>query len=60
MPRMARVVHYIELNPVRARMVAAAGKYPRSSYRQRTGETACWIDLGPAYMTWLTKRPSVP
>ena len=41
---------YIELNPVRARRVAATGEYPWSSYRQRMGETACWIDLDPAYL----------
>ena len=40
---------YIELNPVRARMVAAAWEYLWSSYRQRMGETEFWIDLDPAY-----------
>ncbi|WP_231364997.1 glycosyltransferase [Thioalkalivibrio sp. ALgr3] len=33
---------YIELNPVRARMVPAAGDYAWSSYRQRMGEEDCW------------------
>ena len=41
---------YIELNPVRARMVAAAGEYPWSSYHQRMGEAESWIDLDPAYL----------
>ncbi len=41
---------YIELNPVRARVVAAAGEYPWSSYRLRMGETECWIDLDPVYL----------
>lgn len=41
---------YIELNPVRARMVGTAGKYAWSSYRQRMGKADCWIDLDPVYL----------
>ncbi|PYF99994.1 putative transposase [Thioalkalivibrio sp. ALE21] len=41
---------YIELNPVRARMVPAAGDYAWSSVRQRMGEDEQWIDLDPAYL----------
>ncbi|WP_026280857.1 MULTISPECIES: transposase [unclassified Thioalkalivibrio] len=41
---------YIELNPVRARMVPAAGDYSWSSFRQRMGEEEQWIDLDPAYL----------
>ncbi|WP_026280240.1 transposase [Thioalkalivibrio sp. ALE31] len=41
---------YIELNPVRARMVPAAGDYAWSSFRQRMGEEEQWIDLDPAYL----------
>lgn len=42
---------YIELNPVRARMVAAPQDYPWSSYRYRLGlETAEWLDLDPCYL----------
>ncbi|WP_196801679.1 transposase [Thioalkalivibrio sp. ALM2T] len=41
---------YIELNPVRARMVVAPGDYAWSSYRQRMGEAECWLDLDPAYL----------
>ncbi len=41
---------YIELNPVRARVVPAAGDYAWSSYRQRIGEEDRWIDLDPAYL----------
>ncbi len=41
---------YVELNLVRARMVAAAGEYPWSSYLQRMGETECLIDFDPAYL----------
>lgn len=41
---------YIELNPVRARMVPAASDYAWSSFRQRMGEEEQWIDLDPAYL----------
>jgi len=42
---------YIELNPVRARMVAAPQDYPWSSCRYRLGtETADWLDLDPSYL----------
>jgi len=41
---------YIELNPVRARMVPVAGDFAWPSYRQRIGEEARWIDLDPAYL----------
>ncbi len=41
---------YIELNPVRARMVTAAGDYAWSSYRQRMGEEERWIDFDSAYL----------
>lgn len=41
---------YIELDPVRARMVAASQEYRWSSYRQRVGtEASRWIDLDPCY-----------
>ena len=41
---------YIELNPVRVRMVPAAGDYAWSSFGQRMGEEEQWIDLDPAYL----------
>jgi putative transposase len=42
---------YIELNPVRARMVATPQDYPWSSCRSRLGiETAEWLDLDPCYL----------
>jgi putative transposase len=41
---------YIELNPVRARMVPDAGAYPWSSYRQRMGAGECWIERDPSYL----------
>lgn len=41
-------VRYIELNPVRAGMVADPGDYPWSSYRARTGVAECpWLDVVP-------------
>lgn len=42
---------YIELNPVRARMVAAPQHYPWSSCRHRLGiENAEWLDPDPGYL----------
>jgi putative transposase len=42
---------YIELNPVRAHMVAAPQDYPWSSYRAKTGETQTPApDPDPAYL----------
>ena len=44
-------VRYIELNPVRAGMVAEAADYPWSSYRQRIGlDGSAWIEPDPAYL----------
>ena len=41
---------YIELNPVRARMVAEPQDYAWSSCRYRLGyETADWVDQDPCY-----------
>jgi putative transposase len=41
---------YIELNPVRARMVTAPADYPWSSTRYRLGLAACeWLDRDPCY-----------
>ena len=41
---------YIELNPVRARIVDNPGQYKWSSYRFKVGgEEADWIDLDPCY-----------
>jgi putative transposase len=42
---------YIDLNPVRARMVAAPADYPWSSARYRLGLAACeWLDRDPCYL----------
>lgn len=42
---------YIELNPVRACMVADAADYPWSSYRARvsTKPENCWLDVDPCF-----------
>lgn len=43
---------YIELNPVRARMVAEPQDYPWSSCRYRLGpDTADWLDCDPFYLS---------
>jgi putative transposase len=42
---------YIELNPVRARMVATPEEYPWSSCRYRLGYARCeWLDHDPCYL----------
>lgn len=42
---------YIELNPVRARMVASAAEYRWSSCRYRLGHEPCeWLDHDPCYL----------
>lgn len=42
---------YIELNPVRARMVGRADDYSWSSYRARIGvERDDWLDCDPCYL----------
>ena len=42
---------YVELNPVRARMVADPGSYRWSSYSERSAEVApSWIGDHPCYM----------
>ena len=44
-------VRYIELNPVRASMVASPESYPWSSCRHRLGRTRCsWLDEDPCYV----------
>jgi putative transposase len=41
---------YVELNPVRAKMVATPEAYPWSSYRAKIGAVSCgWLDLDPGY-----------
>ncbi|WP_260955544.1 transposase [Pseudomonas citri] len=43
---------YIEMNPVRARMVADIADYAWSSYRSRVGDGAgrCWLDADPCFL----------
>jgi putative transposase len=45
------LLRYVELNPVRAQMVAAAGDWEWSSYRAHTGQVAApaWLDSDSAY-----------
>lgn len=41
-------LRYVDLNPVRARLVRAAEDYPWSSYRAHIGRTNCeWLDVDP-------------
>lgn len=41
-------LRYVDLNPVRARLVGSAPDYPWSSYRAHVGDTSCeWIDVDP-------------
>jgi len=43
---------YIDLNPVRARMVAVPQDYPWSSYRIKAGlEPSTWLDEDPCYLS---------
>jgi putative transposase len=42
---------YIELNPVRARIVAAPQDYAWSSYRAKVGQSCCeWLDEDPCFV----------
>ena len=42
---------YVELNPVRAGLVAHPVEYPWSSYRAKVGFGECaWLDLDPVYL----------
>jgi putative transposase len=40
---------YIELNPVRARMVMLAGDFEWSSFQQRVGAKPEWLDSSPCF-----------
>jgi len=52
-------VRYIELNPVRASMVAEAADYPWSSHRQRMGlDVDAWIALDAAYLGLAGSAPA--
>ena len=45
-------LRYIELNPVRARLVAQPEDYPWSSYRHHVGlNRADWLDIAPVYLS---------
>lgn len=48
---LSACVRYIELNPVRARMVEAPEQYPWSSARHHLGIERCdWLDEDPGYV----------
>ena len=50
-------VRYIELNPVRARMVATPEAYRWSSCRHHLGDEVCvWLDDDPCYLALATDR----
>ncbi|WP_371231979.1 transposase [Pseudomonas sp. QE6] len=40
---------YIELNPVRAKLVRHAAEYPWSSYTQHVGLASMWLDIDPCF-----------
>lgn len=40
---------YIELNPVRAKLVLHAAEYPWSSYAQHVGISSRWLDIDPCF-----------
>jgi putative transposase len=49
---------YIELNPVRARMVASPEEYRWSSCQYRLGLDSCdWLDDDPCYLALGTNEP---
>lgn len=53
---LMRCCRYVELNPVKAGMVAKAQDYRWSSYPIKIGKKAsCWLDLDACYM-WLEDR----
>ncbi len=48
---------YVELNPVRAGLVAHPVEYPWSSYRAKVGLGNCtWLDLDPVYLALARTR----
>lgn len=51
---------YVELNPVRAGMVAAPGEYRWSSYNQHIGESSsyAWLDTDPCFEALATTEAS--
>jgi hypothetical protein len=56
---LLEVCRYVELNPVRARMVAEPGDWPWSSYRAHTGATQApdWLDT-PGLHAYLLGEPA--
>lgn len=56
---LLQVCRYVELNPVRAGMVAGPGEWPWSSYRAHVGEAATppWLDTDGLH-GYLLQRPA--
>jgi hypothetical protein len=57
---LLEVCRYVELNPVRAGMVAAPGDWPWSSYAALTGQAPCppWLDQAAVWSYLLGKDAS--
>jgi len=56
---LLEVCRYVDLNPLRARMVRDPGNWPWSSYRAHTGKASAppWLDT-PAVQSYLMGRPA--
>jgi putative transposase len=59
---MLSVCRYVDLNPVRARMVTAPDAWPWSSYRAhvRQAEAPPWLDTAPLAAALLGREPDDP
>ena len=59
-PYLLEVCRYVELNPVRADMVAAPGEWPWSSYAALTGQAPCppWLDRPTVWGYLLWEEPT--
>ncbi len=57
---LLEVCRYVELNPVRARIVEAAGAWPWSSYRAHVGQapSPSWLDTSGLHGYLLGREPS--
>ena len=59
---LLEVCRYVDLNPVRAGMVASAQEWPWSSYRALTGErqAPAWLDTATLHGALLGRTPAGP
>jgi len=59
---LLEVCRYVDLNPVRAGMVASAPDWPWSSYRAHTGakQTPPWLDTATLHGVLLGRTPASP